>query len=51
VRRDFGRFLEQIFESRRPAAFLRTRRHAPAGPQQQGREEDEGREEEGERRG
>ena len=40
VRRDLGMFLEQIFESRRPAAFLRTRRHAPAGPQQQGREQD-----------
>jgi hypothetical protein len=41
VRRDFGMFLKQIFESRRPAAFLRTRRHAPAGPKQQGREQDE----------
>jgi hypothetical protein len=41
VRRDLGIFLEQIFESRRPAAFLRTRRHTPARPKQQGREQDE----------
>jgi hypothetical protein len=41
VWRDLGIFSEQIFESSRPAAFLRTRRHTPARPKQQGRKQDE----------